>query len=322
MIQKTRGDSGNDVSQILGDKVVVVGANNPNILPSCRADGAGKSKNNVVTSSTQGVMEIPSTYTEYEAIDNSSDHHGGNYTLFAMNKANLWSAAGGTDIISDGNINVISGGGLINMLGTKCITLGGNVIKMAAAEIVHIDGKELYVDSNTVVFNNTVKINRNLVVNGGVSIQGELFANHITTTMNASPTSMHPPLVSYFYPDAMILGNATYVVTTVLPDGSVPPIGNMEILMMVDPLAASIPVAYTTPHRHKSLTTGIDAKESLADVWEEAVDCGTNERVIAKPNTPWGKAWENIVKNTKEMCTNAASDMLSQAYNRMFGSLF
>jgi hypothetical protein len=318
---KSRGDSGNDITQVLGDKITIVGGDAPNLFPSCRSDGAGKSKNNVVTSSTQGVMELPSAYTEYEAIDNSSDYQGGNYTIMTMNKLSLWSAGGGTEIISPGNINVISGSGLINLLTTKAITIGANVIKMAASELTLIDGKELYVDAETVIFNNTVKINKNLVVNGGVAINGELFANHITTTTNASPTSMYPPLPTYFYPDAMILGNAIYVVTTTLPNGTVPPIGNMEILMMIDPIGASIPVSYTVPHRHRSVTMGVDTKDSLADVWEEAEKCGTNERVSAKPNTPWGKAWDKIVKSTEELCINSASDMLSQAYARLFGGI-
>ena len=142
MSMKARGDGGSDITQVMDDKITIVGSN-ANIFPSCRGDGAARSKTVSTISPTQGILNCPSTYSDYEAIDNGGDHHGGSYTMVAMNRLSLDSGGGGISLNSGGNINLMAGGGLANIGATACTTVASNVVKMVGNEIITLSGPEI-----------------------------------------------------------------------------------------------------------------------------------------------------------------------------------
>lgn len=307
---KTRGDSGNDISQIIGNKITFVGGDNPNVLPSCRVDRVGHSKINIETSSTQGIIELPGTLPEYEAIDNSGDHLGGTYNIISMNKVTIDSAGGGIHLNSSGNINLMAGGGLANIIAIECINMSSNVIKLNCTEAAVLNGPELYVNTKKITFINTVKMSKNLIVNGSAFINGELYVNHITGPINSYPTSVHPSMEVFFYP---------LKIMSFLLSGPIPGVtGAIPITLIPQPQQQMSACGYTMPHRHQSIHIGSDLKESLDKIWEEAEELNENTKVGPKYNTPFNAAMENIKEGTTEILTNALTDTLSHVMSSVF----
>ena len=130
---KVRGDSGTDMTQVTDDKVTIVGSS-PNLYPSCRVDGAGKSKVDISSSESEGMMEMETARSEYEVVDNSGDHHGGAYTIVAMNKFSVDAAGGGISLNTGGNVSIMAGGGLINMTGTEAVNAIARTVSFTASE--------------------------------------------------------------------------------------------------------------------------------------------------------------------------------------------
>lgn len=318
---KTKGDSGNDVSQIIGNKLTFVGADNPNMYPSCRVDGAGNSKTIVTSSTTQGAMDIPSAYTEYEAIDNSGDHHGGNYNIIATNKVTIDAAGGGIALNTSGNINLNAMGGIATVNAADgCFSTIANVTKINSTELTILGGTELNVNSEKIQFNNTVKLAKNLFVAGGVAVNGELFVNHITCPLNGYPTSWNMSLDTYFNAGLILDGTIIYSATPVptIPIPAAAPSGVMTAKFILSPTTTSKRIGFTSAHKHTSLGPAMTLVSSSSEVWEESSICEENERVNAKPNTPWGQAWDNIVDNTTKMATNAGVEMLKKSVTGLF----
>jgi len=307
---KTRGDSGNDISQIIGNKITFVGGDNPNILPSCRVDKVGHSKINIETSSTQGIIELPGTLPEYEAIDNSGDHLGGTYNIISMNKVTIDSAGGGIHLNSGGNINLMAAGGLANIIATECTNIASNIVKLNSTEAILLNGAELYVNTNKITFNNTVKISKNLIVNGSAFINGELYVNHITGPINSYPTSVHPSMELFFYP----LKAMSFMLSGPIPGVS----GAIPITLIPQPQQQMSAFGYTMPHRHQSIHIGSDLKESPDMIWEEAEKVSENIRAGAKNNTPFNAAMDNIKEGTTKILTNALTDTLSHVMSNVF----
>ncbi|MBQ7820509.1 MAG: hypothetical protein IJ341_12545 [Bacteroidales bacterium] len=319
---KTKGDSGNDITQVIGDKITFVGADNANVLPSCRKDGAGISKVNIETSATQGVMKLPSSFTEYQAIDNAGDHHTGNYVIVALNRLALQSGGGGIEIHSGGNINIVAAGGLCNIIPAECALISSNQVKINSFEATILKGKELYIQTERTQFINTVKMDKNLVVNGSAMINGELYVKHITGPINAYPTSMEPALPVYFYPNFNLKGicKFTYNGAPVSTEGgpACPPNGEMTITITLSKDSYEKVHGYTSPHRHQSIHIGADLKASPDEIWKDAEVINGNTAIPAKKNIPFGDAIENVKDNTIEIVTNALTDTLSQAYSSVF----
>lgn len=318
---KTRGDSGQDVAQIIGNKITFVGGDNPNIYPSTRVDGSGKSKSNLVASATQGAMEIPSAYTEYQAIDNASDHHGGNYNIIATNKITLDAAGGGVSINTNGNINLNACGGLANIVAMDGgFTTLANVTKIDSTEITLIKGPELMLDATKITCQNTVLMAKNLFVAGGATINGELFVTHLTCPLSSYDTSWNWSLDTYFKTGLTLIGTITYSATPVVIDGvsAAAPTGVMAASFTLSPATTLATMGFTSAHYHKSLGPAMSMVSSPDEVWSEGAACATNEKVSAKPNTPWGQAWDNIVSNTTKMATNAGTEMLKKSASGIF----
>lgn len=318
---KTKGDSGNDVSQILGNKVDFVGADNPNVWPSCRSDGAGRSRVTIDSSPTEGVMELPFAQTDYEAIDNASDHHGGNYNVIALNRYTVEAAGGGIHLNSGGNINLMAGGGLLNLVGSACTTVSANIVKLHSTESVLVVGPSLYVKAEDIVFENTVKLAKNLVVNGSVSVLGELYVTHITGPINAYATSTAPALPVQFYPTARLGGWAAYTIVDAPRSESpvsspfAPVTGFIRIReLMMDEMTYMKPHAYTNTHHHYSVHIGADLKTSTDEIWADAANLSANTTGTAKPNQPLGDSEENLKDGTMRNLAKAAGDTLSQAF--------
>ena len=318
---KARGDSGVDMTQAMDDKVTIVGSN-ANVFPSCRKDGAGREKISVEASTSQGVIEAKSTYTECEAIDNSGDHHGGSYSIVAMNKFNVDAAGGGINLNSGGNINLMAAGGLVNIVGTECTSIISNVLKCVSSEVSVFKGPELYIETESTVFVNTVKMAKNLLVQGGAFINGELFVNHITGPQQIMDTSMSPILPVYFNTPTILTGIVTQTCMTPVPcleGGLVTPAASVNYVQFIlDPQTTLKSLGRVLPHKHTYKHVACDFAQSSGEVWEESAKTGTNEAVSAKATLSFGGLMDAITSKVQKRVTNAFTDTIIS----LMGSIF
>jgi hypothetical protein len=318
---KARGDSGVDMTQAIDDKVTIVGSN-PNIFPSCRKDGAGRERKVVTTSATQGTMEATLSYTECEAVDNAGDHHGGTYSMVAMNRFSVDSGGGGISLNSGGNVNLMAGGGLANVVASECASIISNVVKVVSSEIVVVKGPELYVESNNTTFTNSVKLSKNLVVQGGAFVNGELFVNHMTAPHQIMDTSMSPVLPVFFNTPTILTGTAQFIPTCppiigAITGAAMPYMPTVYVQFTLDPLTTTRSLGRVLPHKHTYKHAACSFTESQDGVWGEAMATDSNEAVPAKKPESFG-GMSKVMAKVQKRVTNAFTDCMSSLFGGMF----
>ena len=282
---KTRGDSGLDIAQVMDDKVTIVGVN-PNMYPSCRLDGAGREKEVVVASETEGIRSAPGAFTEHEAVDNGGDHHGGNYSIVTMNRFSVDSGGGGCHLTSFGNVNIMAAGGLANIVATDCASIFSNIVKVAASESIVIKGPDLYIDTTSATFTNSVKLAKNLFVKGGIVCNGELYVNHMTIPLRKRDTDMSDILPVYFNTPTTLKGMITQkCLTPVMTEGG-PAVGAISaswIEFILDPSTTMYAQGKVLPHYHEYESPDCTFANSPTQLWEEVSGGDENKILKAKP---------------------------------------
>lgn len=320
---KTRGDSGLDITQVMDDKITIVGTS-PNIYPSVRKDGAGREVIEVVPSASQGVIETSSAYTEVETADNSGDHHGGTYTIVAMNKFAVDSGGGGIQLSSVGNINLLAGGGIANIVATECASLLSNVVKLAASEVTVIRGPKLYVGTDSTIFLNSVRIAKNLILGGGLMVNGELYANHMTMPQQIMDTSMSPILPVYFNTPTVLTGIITQTCMTPTTCGGLgtvpltPAVSTNYVQFMLDPTTTMKAHSKVLPHKHTYRHAACSFVESNDEVWSEVDNGDINKPLNAKPVLNFGATLDEVVSKCKARLTNAFTDTITSLMGGIF----
>ena len=192
--EKKMGFGGNSFGFITKHKVVTVGLNlntadTYSILPFIPLKGKeiiGSVKPNLIdgyfAALPTGIPTVQQLYVP--------DMPGGNYDIFAMNRLNIKSGAGGStiqslgpvkaqgsfiDIRADAMINVGAKDGLIDISG-DIVTISGN-----ALQFKNLLGEQVVVDS-------TLGVTKNVVIGGGAYVEGELFVNHVTAPLEYQVT--------------------------------------------------------------------------------------------------------------------------------------
>lgn len=180
------GISGNDIEQIYGYKVIVVGGS-PNLMPSVRVEETGIETNVYKVSKNQGTMDLKSAHSNFSQIDTGASHVGGDFSVTCANQFSVRSGAGGIKLVTNGNTNIYSGGGIVDVGANSMINLHAKVISINATEAIDLRGP-IHIGNNmkddddqgTNTFTGNVQIGHNLHVGGGAFINGELFCSHIT----------------------------------------------------------------------------------------------------------------------------------------------
>lgn len=118
------------------------------------------------------------------------DMPGGNYDIFAMNRLNIKSGAGGATVQTLGNIKLQ--GSIVDVRADAMINIG------AKDGQIDINGDIITVSANAlqfknllggqIVFDSTVGVSKNVIIGGGAYVEGELFVNHITAPIEYQVT--------------------------------------------------------------------------------------------------------------------------------------
>jgi hypothetical protein len=184
-IESKLGLGGSDIINIAKHKVENVGLVMNN-FPSIRTDPVGKMYRDQVIVHKQGVFvnQSPSPLIEPVHVD---DLPGGTSTLNVANRWNVQVGAGGVSIKSYGRVEI--GGSQINV--------GGDQVNIGSQNEINIDGgKRLSMvadiiairqrNRGQVLVDSNLGVSQNVVIGGGLHVEGELSCHHIT-----APVEMH-----------------------------------------------------------------------------------------------------------------------------------
>ena len=196
-IEQLMGLGGSEIIEITKHKIETIGMV-MNKLPSIRVDMKGKMYISEVVVGDYGVFNnrTPSPLVEQVHVD---DLPGGTYTLNVNNKYNLLVGAGGINIKSYGVANI--GGMLTNITGEQ-INIGSELETnidagkrlSIVADIINIRQR----DKKQVVIEGSLGVTSNVVIQGGLHVEGELTCHHITIPKAAHNTK---PQTVYAAPD-------------------------------------------------------------------------------------------------------------------------
>ena len=177
-IEKELGVGGSEVMQISKHKIETIGLA-VNDFGSIRYDAIGKMLSNEVLIDDKGVYVNKKESPLVELV-HVQDLPGGNYTLTACNRMNLLVGAGGLSIKSLGQTTI--SGTVTNVVGEQVNIASSNEINIDAktvtisAEILRLRNK----NKRQIIINDSLGVCNNVIIGGGVHIEGETYIQHVT----------------------------------------------------------------------------------------------------------------------------------------------
>ena len=188
-IEEKMGLGGNHIIDVTKNKVETIGLV-MNDYGSFRIDKVGKITNDAVEIDSFGVYprQKESPMLEYVHVD---DLPGGTYTLNVANRYNVQVGAGGLSLKSYGRVDVSGtitnvGGQQVNIASENEINIDGGERLSLEANIVSIKNKQ----SGQVLIDSSLGVNGNMIVRGGLHVEGELSLNHVTAPCEFQETEM------------------------------------------------------------------------------------------------------------------------------------
>ena len=187
-IEQELGIGGSEITQITKHKMETIGML-MNDFGSIRLDNIGKLLSNEILVDDDGVYvnKIESPLVEYVHVQ---DLPGGNYTLNVCNRYNVMVGAGGLNLKSYGPTNI-----------TGTITnLTGEQVNIASENEVNIDAKTINISADIlrlrnkrqrqVLIDDNLGVNKNVVIGGGLHVEGETFLQHVTAPKEWQKTEL------------------------------------------------------------------------------------------------------------------------------------
>jgi len=190
--EKQMGFGGNSFEFITKHKVITVGLQlntaqsyTYSVDPTASFNVVTSVGPNIAAGYFEPVTDIFQPYTELFV----PDMPGGNLDIFAMSRFKVQSGAGGIGLETTGNVKVV--GGIVDVRGDQ-INVGAAGGQVAVnGSLVQINGDAVVLKSNIdqqVVVDSTLGVSKNVIIGGGVYVEGELFVNHITAPIEYQVT--------------------------------------------------------------------------------------------------------------------------------------
>lgn len=188
-IESKMGLGGCEIVNISKHKIENIGMVMNN-FPSVRVDPIGKMYRDSMIVHTEGVLasQKPSPLIESVHVD---DLPGGSYSLNVTNRWNVHVGSGGVAIKTLGRVEI--GGTQVNMAGDQVnigsqneVNIDGGKRLNIVADIMTLrqrDRKQVMVDSN-------LGVSQNVIVGGGMHVEGELSCQHISAPVEIHETEL------------------------------------------------------------------------------------------------------------------------------------
>lgn len=182
-IEQELGIGGSEIIQVTKHKVETIGMV-MNDFGSIRYDGIGKLVPNEVLVGENVVFmnEIGSPLVELSHVQ---DLPGGNYNLNVGNRFNVMVGAGGLNLKSYGPTNIT--GSMTNITGQQ-VNIGAGAVDNDGeinlnAKTIDISGEILRLRNSIgrqVLVDSSLGVNKNVIIGGGLHVEGETFLQHVT----------------------------------------------------------------------------------------------------------------------------------------------
>jgi len=178
-LEKQMGLGGSQIIDITKHKFETIGMV-MNDFGSIRVDPVGKMYNAELVIHQDGVFanKVPTPLIEYAQID---DMPSGNYTLNVCNKYTVQVGAGGLILKSFGPVNI--SGTITNIAGAQVNIGSQNEVNIDGGQRLNIIADVISIkqrNKRQVLIDSSLGVNKNVIIGGGLHVEGELFVNHIT----------------------------------------------------------------------------------------------------------------------------------------------
>ncbi len=253
-IEEKMGDGGDEHLITKRNKFETIGATF-NDFPSVRIDEKGRSQPFEMLVSDTGIYKNHDYVPLVEEVDNSSNFPCGKDHAVVGNSFSKIVGSGGISLKSTGSFEmggtVLRGGfKQINLNASHGIHIGSesNIELQSLKTIVLRTNRQVYVESS-------MGIKNNLIVGGGLAVEGETYLQHVTAPLEVQQTE-----------DTLVAGKfATAEDKTLL-------IGECDIGGIYYPVyaIAADDLIYTYPHSHHFNNIPLKLMESNTDVRKDA----------------------------------------------------
>jgi len=277
-IESELGMGGSEIITIAKHKVENIGLV-MNDFPSIRTDPTGKMFRSDVRVHKHGVFvnQTPSPVIEPVHVD---DMPGGSYTLNIANRWNVHVGAGGVSIKTAGRVEI----------GGSQVTVGGDQVSIGSKNEVNIDGgKRLNIVSDIisirqrergqVLVDSNLGVSQNVVIGGGLHVEGELSCHHIT-----APVEIHETEVARIF--SKLLSGLTFKCNinggshAVSPHGTAHPSWGGATVTLISDSNDDHVIDYGHSHLFKNAAMHLVASNDI--VRDRGKECDESERVPAQ----------------------------------------
>ena len=317
MSSNKNGLNGLDVEQIALEKSILVGVQSPNTIPAIKTDLNGKSLPQVEISPNGGSQVYQTSGYDCSYADTSWISRIGVYSVTSGNTMIFNTGTGGFSWHTDGPCRIKTC--YQDFWCENAFSLQTRLFKVNTTERAHLMGTRLDLEFDEIVIQGNTSFTNNVIINGGLFVNGELYATHITTQKQQFWTEESTNSTAFVNPNqsfTVIDGNSTSALATVPTMGinamitiDLPVVGNLVnfpcrikfpngVSLISDATVlrsagaagaliatgqvfdgADIPDVIGQGHSHAYFGPAVNLKDSTTDVWADAAD------VIPK-NTP------------------------------------
>ena len=269
------GLGGSEIIEISKNKLENIGTV-MNDYGSIRFDPIGKLVNNEVLVGSKSTYTNSDSGPLLEYVD-VQDLPGGTYNLNVNNRYNVMVGAGGINLKSYGPTNI--SGSITNIAGQQVnigseneINLDAKVINISA-EILKLRNKR----QRQVLIDSSLGVNKNVVIGGGLSVEGETYLQHVTAPAETQVTNTTQVLGQTV--QGAVIGFVDYFWTDGPGSATVPVYGGTQT---GTPIADTIA---TYPHTHTFNNLPLTLTDGNESVRNSAKNSGINseQRVTATP---------------------------------------
>ena len=193
------GMGGVKIEHIAVEQSTLIGTQSPNKFPSYKEQKKITKVPTIIFRASTGTKIEDETLYDCDVVDTSWLHPGGKYTLGVGNKWLTQVGSGGIQMITSGNIQNKSQ--ITIEQASKGYFIQTNFFQALAAERMMIASKRIDFDAGYSQFMGNVGFTNNVLVNGGMYVNGELICNHITTQKQVNTTSMSEDTQGFLNPN-------------------------------------------------------------------------------------------------------------------------
>ena len=198
MATNNDGMGGTKVEHVALEMTTLIGMQSPNTFTSTRESDDRKMLPVLTVSPTRGCIIEDKPYYDCEEIDTSWLSYGGRYTLGVGNKWHIRVGSGGIHTETTGPIKV-DGEIAINNI-KKGFFVQTNLFQVVVGKRAMMAGTRMDFNFDEIYFKGKTKFLNNVIINGGLYVNGEMVCNHSSGGAQLGTTGFNQDNLSYITP--------------------------------------------------------------------------------------------------------------------------